>query len=94
MLVHFRSRLAAMAVAAVAHPALAADAAAFPSKPVRLIVPFTPGGSTDILARAIGQKLSESWRQPVVIENRPGAGGAIGMELAAKAPAARSATAG
>lgn len=87
MPVHFRSLLAAMAVAAVAHPALAADAAAFPSKPVRLIVPFTPGGSTDILARAIGQKLSESWRQPVVIENRPGAGGAIGMELAAKAPA-------
>jgi tripartite-type tricarboxylate transporter receptor subunit TctC len=76
-----------MAVAAVAHPALAADPAAFPAKPVRLIVPFTPGGSTDILARAIGQKLSESWRQPVVIENRPGAGGAIGMELAAKAPA-------
>jgi len=87
MLVDFCSLLAAMAVAAVAHPALAADAAAFPSKPVRLIVPFTPGGSTDILARAIGQKLSESWRQPVVIENRPGAGGAIGMELAAKAPA-------
>ena len=87
MPVDFRSLLAAMAVAAVAHPALAADAAAFPSKPVRLIVPFTPGGSTDILARAIGQKLSESWRQPVVIENRPGAGGAIGMELAAKAPA-------
>jgi tripartite-type tricarboxylate transporter receptor subunit TctC len=87
MPVHFRSLLAAMAVAAVAHPALAADAAAFPSKPVRLIVPFTPGGSTDILARAFGQQLSESWRQPVVIENRPGAGGAIGMELAAKAPA-------
>jgi tripartite-type tricarboxylate transporter receptor subunit TctC len=87
MPVDFCSLLAAMAVAAVAHPALAADAAAFPSKPVRLIVPFTPGGSTDILARAIGQKLSESWRQPVVIENRPGAGGAIGMELAAKAPA-------
>lgn len=64
----------------------AADAATFPTKPVRLIVPFTPGGSTDILARAIGQKLSETWRQPVVIENRPGAGGAIGMELAAKSP--------
>lgn len=87
MLVRLRSLLAAMAVAVVAHPALAADAAAFPSKPVRLIVPFTPGGSTDILARAIGQKLSETWRQPVVIENRPGAGGSIGMELAARAAA-------
>jgi tripartite-type tricarboxylate transporter receptor subunit TctC len=63
----------------------AADApAAFPSRPVRLIVPFTPGGSTDILARAVGQKLSESWGQPVVIDNRPGAGGIIGMELGAK----------
>lgn len=87
MLVRLRSLLAAMAVAVVAHLALAADAAAFPSKPVRLIVPFTPGGSTDILARAIGQKLSETWRQPVVIENRPGAGGSIGMELAARAAA-------
>jgi tripartite-type tricarboxylate transporter receptor subunit TctC len=67
----------------IAQPARAADAP-FPTKPVRLIVPFTPGGSTDILARAIGQKLSETWKQPVVIDNRPGAGGSIGMELAAK----------
>src|SRR5262245_44301609 len=63
----------------------AADVAAgFPAKPVRLIVPFTPGGSTDILARAIGQKLTEAWGQSVVIDNRPGAGGIIGMETAAK----------
>jgi tripartite-type tricarboxylate transporter receptor subunit TctC len=52
---------------------------------VRLVVPFTPGGSTDILARAVGQKLSESWGQPVVVDNRPGAGGIIGMETVAKA---------
>jgi tripartite-type tricarboxylate transporter receptor subunit TctC len=77
---------AAALSALVAPRADAADAlASFPSKPVRLIVPFTPGGSTDILARAIGQKLGETWGQSLVIDNRPGAGGIIGMELAAKA---------
>jgi tripartite-type tricarboxylate transporter receptor subunit TctC len=78
--------VAATVLGVLPAPARAADAlAGFPSKPVRLIVPFTPGGSTDILARAVGQKLSESWGQPVVIDNRPGAGGIIGMELEAKA---------
>ena len=66
-------------------PLAAESPATFPSKPVRLVVPFTPGGSTDILARAVGQKLSESWGQPVVIDNRPGAGGIIGMETVARA---------
>jgi tripartite-type tricarboxylate transporter receptor subunit TctC len=87
---HARRRAIAGLLAALAGlaalPAFAADApAAFPAKPVRPIVPFTPGGSTDILARAIGQKLMEAWGQPVVIDNRPGAGGIIGMETAAKA---------
>jgi tripartite-type tricarboxylate transporter receptor subunit TctC len=59
--------------------------AAYPAKPIHMIVPFTPGGSTDILARAIGQALTEAWRQQVIIENKPGAGGAIGAEAAAKA---------
>jgi tripartite-type tricarboxylate transporter receptor subunit TctC len=63
------------------------DAAAqqYPSKPIRLIVPFTPGGTTDILSRMVGQKLSESMGVQVVIDNRPGAAGNIGAELAAKA---------
>ena len=57
----------------------------YPSKPIRMVVPFTPGGSTDILARAIGQKLTEAWGQPVVIDNVPGAGGSIGADKVAKA---------
>lgn len=63
-----------------------AAAQTFPSKPVKLIVPFPPGGGTDILARPIAQKLSEKWGQPVIIENRSGAGGNIGTKAAAEAP--------
>ena len=59
----------------------------FPSKPVKLIVPFPPGGGTDILARPIAQKLTEKWGQTVIVENRGGAGGNIGTKAAADAPA-------
>ena len=67
------------------NPAREASAQAWPSKPVKVIVPFTAGSATDILARAFGQKLSELWGQPVVIENHPGAGGTIGAGIVAKA---------
>src|SRR5450759_546204 len=63
------------------------QAADFPTKPIRLIVPFPPGGATDILARIVGQKLSEVLGQPIAIDNRGGAGGSIGSEAAAKSPA-------
>lgn len=66
-------------------PELAA-AQAYPAKPIRIVVPWAPGGSTDVLARLIGIKMSENWGQPAVVENKPGASGNIGSELVAKAP--------
>src|SRR5438876_6694201 len=56
----------------------------YPNKPVHVVVPFTAGSATDILARSFGQKLSEMWGQPVVVDNRPGAGGTIGAAVVAK----------
>jgi tripartite-type tricarboxylate transporter receptor subunit TctC len=57
----------------------------YPNRPIRIIVPFAPGGASDVLARVVGDKLSEAWHQAVVIENRSGAGGNLGAEVAAKA---------
>ena len=68
--------------AALALPAVQAQS--WPSKATRLIVPFAPGGSTDVVARMLGQKLSEFWGQPVVVENRAGAGGNVGADVVAK----------
>lgn len=62
-----------------------AAAQSFPSKPVRWIVPFPPGGATDIIARIVAAKMSEAWKEPVVVENRAGAAGAIGSEAVARA---------
>jgi tripartite-type tricarboxylate transporter receptor subunit TctC len=58
----------------------------FPARPVRLVVPFPPGGPLDVTGRAIAQKLTETWGQPVIVDNRPGAGGNIGADLVAKSP--------
>jgi tripartite-type tricarboxylate transporter receptor subunit TctC len=74
------------AVPAVALMAMAAHAQGYPAKPVRIIVPFSPGGATDIVTRLLGQKYTEMWGQPIVVDNRAGASGNIGAELAAKAP--------
>ena len=64
-----------------------AQAQAFPTKPVKLVVTYPPGGSSDLMARIMGQKLSEVWGQPVIIESKPGAAGSIGMEFTARQPA-------
>jgi len=79
------SRLLVFAVLALS--GALAGAETYPSKNIRLVVPYTPGGTSDILARAIGQKLHEAWGEPVVVENRPGANGNIGSNLVAKAAA-------
>jgi len=85
---HIAGALVAVSLAFGAVGALAqsANPAAFPEKSVRIIVPFTPGGGNDVLARIIAGKISERWKHPMLVENRPGAGGNIGTELVAKAP--------
>ena len=76
-------KLACILAAAFALPAFAQ----YPDKPVKIIVSYSPGGFTDTLARIIGQELGKRWNQPVVVENKPGAGGNIGAEFAARSPA-------
>ena len=73
-------RRATLALPLLAVPGLARAQEAFPARPVRIVVSFTAGGTTDIIARLVGQQLAERWGQPVVIDNRPGAGGNIGTE--------------
>jgi tripartite-type tricarboxylate transporter receptor subunit TctC len=65
----------------------AAQAQAYPSKAIRWIIPFPPGGGTDVISRALSQKLTEAWGQQVIADNRPGSGGTIGLAVAAKLPA-------
>lgn len=81
-----RSAATAILLGAAAGVAAAQGAANYPSKPIRYIVGYTPGGTADMLARAVGQKLTEAWGHQVIVENRPGAGTNIGTEIAAKSP--------
>ena len=82
-----KSNIAHALLVAAVFTAIHCDAqpARYPAKPIRLVVPFTPGGSTDILARAVAQELTKAWGQAVVVDNVPGAGGAIGADKVAKA---------
>jgi len=82
-----RRALLAAAGGILLAPGVDAQTPAWPTRAVKLIVPFTPGGSNDVLGRIVGQKLSEYWGQPVLVENRPGVGGNLGASLVAKAPA-------
>ena len=79
-------RLALLLAAVALLVSASASAQQYPSGPIRIVVPFTAGGGTDILARLIAQKLNESWGQPVVVENRPGASGTVGTAFVAKSP--------
>mgnify|MGYP003351875553 CR=1 FL=1 len=76
-----------LVAAVLAVASFGAGAQAFPSKPIRIVVPFPAGGSVDALARLIGPKMSESMGQPVIVENRPGGGAVIGAEVVARSPA-------
>lgn len=80
--------VAAIAAVALTVPMTAgiAQAQEFPNKAVRIVVPYPPGGTTDMVTRLIGDQLSKVWGQPVIVDNRPGAGGIVGTSLAAKAP--------
>jgi tripartite-type tricarboxylate transporter receptor subunit TctC len=80
-------RIAFAASAFAALHGLSEAAQPYPTRPIRIVVAYTPAGATDILARTIGQKMNEAWGQPVIIDNRPGANGNIGTEYAAKAQA-------
>src|SRR5687768_9995942 len=78
---------ACIGVSLMSFAAVAQQPAKFPTKPVRLMVPYAPGGATDITARQLAERMKEHWGQPVIVDNRPGASGNIALELAAQAPA-------
>jgi tripartite-type tricarboxylate transporter receptor subunit TctC len=80
-----KALLGSIAVAVLLAPSLAAGQA-YPSKAIRVVVPFAPGGTSDIIGRTLGQRLSEAWMQPVIMDNRAGVAGSLGAGIAAKSP--------
>lgn len=81
----FPLRLVVIALLVISAASVRAET--YPARNIRIVVPYTPGGTSDILARAIGQKLNEAWGQAVIVDNRPGANGNIGANLVARSPA-------
>lgn len=79
--------LSALTASAIVLTGTMAHSQDYPIKPIKIVVPFPAGGTTDLLARAVGAELNKAWGQPVVIDNRPGAGGNIGSDIVAKSPA-------
>ena len=79
--------IAAFGGYSIAQPTSTGSGQGYPAKPIRWIVPFSPGGATDIVGRSVGQKLAESWGQQVIVDNRAGGGGVIGTDIVAKSPA-------
>lgn len=82
---HAFSLLALASAASLSSPVLAASADAYPTRPIRMIIPYPPGGTSDILARMLGMRITESWKQQVIVDNRTGASGNIGLEHGARA---------
>ena len=86
MTIHFSRRqlLQAGLISGLTSPVLAQNASSYPSRPIKFVVPITPGGSNDVVARTIAQKLTELWGQPVTVDNKPGAGMNLGADIVAK----------
>ncbi len=83
---HLRSLVVSAMIALSGHAFAQTGAATFPDKPMKIVVTFTPGGAPDILARILGERLTAAWGQPVIVDNKPGAGGNLGADFVAKSP--------
>src|SRR5215510_6228717 len=79
-------KMLVLAAAALMAPQTFAQTPSYPTKPIKLVVPFAPGGASDLTGRTLAQKMSESMGQPVVVENKAGANGVVGIEVVAKSP--------